>query len=125
MSRQVEHGLQIGVARLLQLVLDPQRTWWSGIDHAAQLSARYGADRKRRGVKRGLPDFVVLFGGKLLGIEIKTSHGRATPDQVELREDWRHLGAMYEIARSLDEVQIILEMYGVPVLRKMNFGRTR
>jgi len=125
MSRQVEHGLQIGVARLLQLVLDPALTWWSGIDHAAQLSARYGADRKRRGVKRGLPDFVVLFGGKLLGIEIKAGKGRATPDQVELCADWRALGALYEVARSLDEVQEILRMYGVPMLRKMSFGRTR
>ena len=31
-----EHALQVAVAHMLQVVLDPERTWWSAIDHARQ-----------------------------------------------------------------------------------------
>jgi hypothetical protein len=117
--RKLEHGLQVGVARLLGLVLDPDRTWWSAIDHAAQLSARYGADRKRRGVKRGLPDFLVLTATVVLGIELKAGKGKLTPEQSETATEWRRLGLFYEVARSLREVQDILELYGVPMVRRM------
>ena len=123
MSRQVEHGLQIGVARLLDLVLDPDKTWWSAIDHAAQLSARYGAERKRRGVKRGLPDILVLTATTVVGIELKAGRGKLTPEQLATSVAWRRLGWFYEVARSLREVQDILECYGVPMVRKMSFGR--
>jgi hypothetical protein len=118
-TRQVEHGLQVGVVRLLQLVLDPDRTWWSAIDHAAHLSARYGADRKRRGVKRGLPDILILTATAVVGIELKAKKGRITPEQLEVATEWRRLGLFYEVARSLREVQDILECYGVPMTRRM------
>jgi hypothetical protein len=118
-KRQLEHGLQVGVARLLDLVLDPDRTWWSAIDHAAHLSARYGAARKKRGVKRGLPDVLVLTATAVVGIELKAGKGKLTPEQLEMATEWRRLGLFYEVARSLREVQDILELYSVPMVRRM------
>jgi hypothetical protein len=124
MARQVEHGLQVAVARLLELCLDPALTWWSGIDHAARLGARYGADRKRRGVKRGIPDFLILVKGQpALGIEIKSETGRVSPEQKELRDDWRAIDHRYVICRSLGEVQQALNDNNVPMLRQMMVGR--
>jgi len=118
--KQVEHGLQVAVARLLELCLDPARTWWSGIDHAAKLGPRYGADRKRRGVKRGLPDFLIFVEDEPpLGLEIKTEDGRLQPSQRDLRSDWLRIGARYCIARSLREVQEMLVEHGVPMRQRM------
>lgn len=123
MARRVEHGLQIAVARLLELCLDPARTWWSGIDHAAQLGARYGADRKRRGVKRGIPDFLILVKGQsALGIEIKSDTGRMKPEQRDLRDDWLRIEHRYVVARSLAEVQQALNDNNVPMIRQMFVG---
>ena len=59
-----EHALQVAVAHMLQIVLDPEHTWWSAIDHGAgKLSKRAAGMMKARGVHRGLPDFIVLTNG--------------------------------------------------------------
>jgi hypothetical protein len=120
-----EHALQVAVAHMLQLVLDPERTWWSAIDHAAKLSPRYGADRKRRGVKPGMPDFIVMANhfvpAVIVGIELKYAKGKLSPAQIEVRDSWQLMGHMIYVARSLEEVQEILEHCHVPMLRRMNF----
>ena len=114
-----EHSLQIAVAHMLELVLDPELTWWTAIDHAAQLSARYGADRKRRGVKRGLPDFIIMFGAEVIGVELKTDKGRLSPPQVETASAWLKLAHVIYVARSLEEVHALLVRLGVPMRRRM------
>ena len=56
-----EHALQVAVAHMLQIVLDPERTWWSSIDAGAgKLSKRSAGMMKARGVKRGIPDIIIL-----------------------------------------------------------------
>lgn len=117
-----EHALQVAVAHMLQIVLDPERTWWSGIDHAAKLSARYGGDRKRRGIRPGLPDFIIMPQNMpVLGIELKTNKGKLSPPQIETAVAWIHMGHNIHVARSLEEVQEILEFCHVPMRRRMVF----
>lgn len=130
--KQLEHGLQVAVARMLELCLDPERTWWSGLDHAAKLSPRYGADRKRRGVKPGLPDFIVMpripYSSQflvrsplhaLIGIELKTKKGRLSPSQIAVSNAWTLMGHSIYVARSLKEVQEVLDHCRVPMRRRM------
>jgi hypothetical protein len=120
-----EHSLQIAVAHMLELVLEPELTWWTAIDHAAQLSARYGADRKRRGVKRGLPDFLLLYREPLqamanvMGLELKANKGRLSPEQKEVGGAWLAMGHGVYVARSLEDVQKILDHCRVPMRRRM------
>lgn len=124
-----EHALQIGVAQMLRTVLDPEKTWWTAIDHAARLSLRYGAERKRRGVKRGLPDIMIfLIDGlsthlkhHVIGIELKTDKGRLTPEQVDTALAWTMMGHVIYVARSLEEVYEILEFCRVPMRSRMTF----
>jgi hypothetical protein len=120
-----EHSLQVAVNHMLELVLDPEKTWYSAVDHAAQLSARYGAERKRRGVKRGLPDFIIIYdssmrGTTVLGLELKVGRGALSPEQRAVRDAWTDLGQRYFVARSLEEVQETLEHCRVPMRRRMN-----
>jgi hypothetical protein len=119
-----EHALQVAVAHMLQVVLDPERTWFSAIDHGAgKLSKRSAGMMKARGVKRGLPDIIILTDNIVpLGIELKTDKGKLTPEQREVGNAWIKLHAgVVHVARSLEEVQEILEFCGVPMLRRMNF----
>jgi len=115
-----EHALQVAVAHMLQLVLDPERTWWTAIDHGAgRLSKRAAGMMKARGVKRGLPDFLIMYRDEsfpcLIGIELKTDKGRLTPDQLLVAHQWEDMGHAIIVARSLEDVQSILDHMHVPV----------
>jgi len=55
MAKQSEHRLQIAVAHLLEVVLDPARTFWTALDHGAgKMTPASAGLRKARGVKAGL-----------------------------------------------------------------------
>ena len=126
-----EHALQVAVAHMLAIVLDPHLTWWSAIDHGAgKLSKRAAGMMKARGVKRGLPDFMLLWIGlspigarigNLVGIELKTESGTLSEAQAKTRLDWLSMGFTIYVARSLEQVQDILINCHVPMLRKMTF----
>src|SRR5262252_3116138 len=100
-----EHALQVAVAHMLQLVLDPERTWWSAIDHGVgKLSKRAAGMMKARGVKRGLPDIIIMFGfANLVGIELKTDTGKLSEEQKQVGADWLMMGHTIYLARSLEE----------------------
>ena len=134
--RHSEHALQVAVAHMLTVVLDPDRTWWSGIDHGAgKMSKAAGGMMKARGVKRGLPDIIILThfdicgaagAPFLLGIELKSEKGRSTPDQLLVADKWLEIGGsvhacFIEVAHSLEEVQDILERNNIPMCRRMTF----
>jgi len=120
-----EHALQVAVAHMLQLVLDPERTWWSAVDHGAgKLSKTAAGMMKARGVKRGLPDFIVMAyacAPSMIGIELKTEKGQLSDHQRAVGDAWRSMGFPVYVARSLEEVQEVLEHVRFPLLRRMNF----
>jgi hypothetical protein len=122
MAKQSEHRLQVAVAHMLTVVLDPELTWWSALDHGAGWMTPASAGlRKARGVRRGLPDFVILFKSGLLGIELKSNKGRLSPEQIETAEAWMVLGHHIAVARSLEDVQDILEAWEIPMRTRMTF----
>jgi len=122
MAKQSEHRLQIAVAHMLAVVLDPAQTFWSALDHGAGWMTPASAGlRKARGVKRGLPDIIILFKSGLLGIELKSDKGRLSPEQVETAEAWMALGHDIAVARSLEDVQEILEAWNIPMRTRMTF----
>jgi hypothetical protein len=117
-----EHALQVAVAHLLTVCLDPEKTWWSAIDHGAGKMAKRAAGMMRaRGVKRGLPDFIVLSRERMTAIELKADKGKLSPPQVELAVKWSALGFPVYVARSLEEVQEILEFRRIPMRNRMVF----
>ena len=113
---QSEHALQIAIAEYLGWVLHPP-VWWSGIDHAAKLSPRYGAQRKARGVKRGIADFLIIAPGpNILWIEVKRGDGRLTPEQRDFAAAMHAVNAWCVLCRSVEEVGKALDY--VRVARK-------
>ena len=119
-----EHSLQVAVKHMLDLILDPGEVWWSAIDHGVGKLTRAEAGlRKARGVKAGLPDFMFLPKGRpLLCIEMKTENGQLSWSQIACANDWLAMGSQgIYVARSLEEVQEILEHCCVPLRRRMQF----
>ena len=122
MAKQSEHALQVAVAHMLAVVLDPAQTFWTALDHGAGKMTRASAGlRKARGVKAGLPDFIILAEHMLLGIELKVDKGRLSPAQVETGHHWLSLGHDCVVARSLEDVQEILEAWEIPMRTRMTF----
>ena len=128
--KRLEHSLQIAVAHMLQVVLDPDKTWWTSIDHGVgKLGVVEAVNRKKRGVRAGLPDIILMIkimrlGTRpmlpiIIGIELKSAKGAATEAQRTVAIAWRAMGHSYELARSLEDVHDILVRNNVPMLRRM------
>jgi len=121
--RRPEQALHLAVAHMLDVVLDPDRTWWTSIDHGVgKLGWKEAGIRRARGVKPGIPDIILMpQDTPLIGIELKSATGYASEPQRLVAKAWLAMGHRCEMARSLEDVQDILDRYDVPVLRRMNF----
>ena len=106
-----EHMLQKACAKFLNHALPPD-VWFTAIDHATR-SAVEGQEKKARGVKPGLPDFMFKFGGRTVWIELKTEKGRVQDTQESVRDVLERNGDEWHVARSIDDVEAILRGYGL------------
>lgn len=68
---------------------------------------------KGMGVVAGIPDLIVIAGGRAYGLEMKTPAGRLSPVQKEMRARFIRSGAEYEVARSVEEARRVLAQWGV------------
>lgn len=109
-----EHALQGAVAAFLARAL-PAGCWHSSIDHAGT-SARHGALLKARGVRRGLPDILIICNTLTIWIELKTLDGRVSIEQREFADAVKGAGHCWWVARSVQDVQDLLRGAGI-VLR--------
>ncbi|HEY0140391.1 MAG TPA: hypothetical protein VGF48_05810 [Thermoanaerobaculia bacterium] len=53
----------------------------------------------------GLPDIVVVLGGRHVGIEVKSRRGIQSPAQQEFERKLRAAGGVYILARSVEDVE--------------------
>jgi hypothetical protein len=92
MARREEWQEQKKLARLLDRWLDPACSFWTATDPVAS-SAFSGAIRKQRGVKPGVPDVLVWYRGKSIGLELKSRRGQCSRSQRLAREALLRAGA--------------------------------
>jgi hypothetical protein len=69
--------------------------------------------RKKRGVKPGLPDILVLNSGGLITIELKSRRGQCSPSQRAVREALLRAGAQWWVCRSASAAMWALRESGV------------
>jgi hypothetical protein len=119
--RRPEQALHIAAADFLTRALRAP-TWWSSIDHAAKLGPVAASMRKRRGVKAGISDILVIHPESPLGhaplvvwIELKSEAGEQSDPQMDFEEAMLRCGCLYYIARSLDEIEGFLKGVGIPL----------
>jgi hypothetical protein len=55
-----------------------------------------------QGVRRGVPDVILIYAGRTYGLEIKAAGGRATPAQLDALTAMRAAGATTAITAGLD-----------------------
>lgn len=62
----------------------------------------------------GIPDILGVYKGRLFAVEVKTAVGRLRPEQIEWKEKLESNGALWTIARSVDDIAaFIKEKFGI------------
>lgn len=72
-------------------------------------AARQVAKHKLLGMLVGFPDLLVIHGGRIVGLEVKSPKGRQTDAQKAVQSQFIENGAEYEVVRSADDVARIFE----------------
>lgn len=65
------------------------------------------------GMVAGLPDLIILRGGEVFALELKSAKGRVSPSQHLVHAAMQEAGAKTSIANDLDKALITLECWGV------------
>lgn len=126
-----EDALQIAAATLLRLGLSDSVVWWH-TPNGGSRNKREAVKLKRMGARAGVPDLAfILPDGRAAFIELKAKGGRAidgrktrpgrlSTEQETFRDDAQASGALWALARSVDDVQTILTGWGLPLSIKLD-----
>jgi VRR-NUC domain len=72
-----------------------------------------GTRLQRLGLRKGVPDLVILHSGRIIGLEVKSPGGTLSREQKEFRVEWERAGGVYGVARSVEEGTALLEAWEV------------
>jgi hypothetical protein len=111
-SRRQEWAEQTKLAEMLDKYLDPADTFWTSLENKP-ISRLSGIFQKKRGVRSGLPDELVIWRGKPIFIELKSRAGVASKAQKQIRAKLLPAGADWWLARSARAAMMALHLSGV------------
>ena len=113
--RHAEWSEQIRLTRLLTRYL-PDNVFWSAMENAPR-SALAGYLAKKRGVKPGLADIMVVCGGRVIFVEMKSPAGVPSKTQRQVCKELRAAGADWYCVRSAVAALVALRRSNVPFRR--------
>ena len=87
--------------------------FWFHPANGGKRSWSEGKSFKALGVVAGVPDLIILKGGEVFGLELKSASGRVQPSQRLVHAAMQEAGAKTAIAKGLDEALTVLEFWGV------------
>ena len=106
-----ETDLQKSVVQWLDLVKPD--AYWFHVPNESKAHINHRRKLKAMGVKAGVADLVfVMPGGRVGFIELKHGKGRQSDSQKGFANAMAVLGAPYQLARSIGEVEGILKAWG-------------
>ena len=103
------------IAEFLDLAL-PAEAFWSSIDMGPASSKKVGGLRKKRGLKAGLPDMIIVFSGITLWLELKAPGGTLSAAQRKVRFALLANDHHWALARSIDDVVVACAKAHIPLL---------
>jgi hypothetical protein len=123
-SQRQEWTEQTRLAEMLGEYLDPADTFWTSLENKP-LSRLSGIFQKKRGVRSGLPDVLVIWRGKPIFVELKSRAGVASKAQKQIRLEMLPAGADWWLARSARAAMMALCLSGVVFRRPRNPPRLK
>lgn len=87
--------------------------FWFHPANGGKRSWSEGKSFKAMGVVAGVPDLIILKGGEVFGLELKSTSGRTSRQQMAVHQAMHDAGAKTAITFGLDEALVTLECWGV------------
>lgn len=110
-----EEQIQGAVAEYLDAAL-PDDAVWMHVPNGGHRHPAVAAKLKWLGVKPGVPDIFIVWRGRSIFIELKAHKGTLSDAQKAMQQRLVLSGAVvFEVARSVDEVEAFLRGVGVPL----------
>tara|TARA_R110002096_G_scaffold375919_1_gene569715 strand:+ start:153 stop:545 length:393 start_codon:yes stop_codon:yes gene_type:complete len=111
-----EHKEQAKFVNMLKCLKPELNDYWFATPNGGKRDIGTAMKLKKEGVKRGIPDFIVLYPNALycgLLIEFKRPDGKGvvSKDQKRVMAALNKVGYLCEIALTADEAWVILETY--------------
>jgi len=116
-TEPTESQLHATVAQYLDWALMPPALYTTFPAGWGVLTRATAGRLKGAGLKQGMPDMLVFFAGRCLGIELKSWRGKLTLVQVEMHTKLEKAGIFVAVCSSLDEVLDFLRDHGIPLRR--------
>lgn len=108
-----EDQLQMAIIDNLSARGNPNVIWYH-IPNQGYRGAGYGAKLKAMGVRSGVPDLAfVLEDGSAAFLELKSSTGDVSREQMDFAKKCFRMGVKHEFARDIDTALSILTEWGV------------
>jgi VRR-NUC domain len=116
-----EDDLQVSVAAHLDWMLKPPATYTSighggfSLGNTREEAIRRGARMKKRGVKPGWPDVLIIWNFRPFFLELKSKVGVLSADQKRVHAEIFAAGGSVAVCRSVDEAILHLKKMGIPL----------
>lgn len=111
-TRPTETAIHRAVVQLLTLTCAPDVVWMH-IPNGEARNRAVAGKLKGLGVQAGVPDLLLLRGGRARFVELKRPGGRLSPVQREMRAALVGAGASVEVVTSVDEMAAWLKREGL------------
>lgn len=111
-AKMQEQQLHKAVYELLSAILTPE-TFATTFPAGGGGRVR-GAVLKSMGLKAGVPDWLIVHGGKAYFIELKAPEGSLSKEQIYCFPKLEAAGASIMVCRSLNDVTAALAIWNIP-----------
>lgn len=115
LSASTESQIQRAVVRYLDFALPAGEALYFAVPNGGLRNLRVAQQLKAEGVKSGVADIIIIWRGRVIGCELKTSKGQMSPSQKEWANALTLAGGVYFIARSVDDLEARLDAIGIPL----------
>jgi len=110
-----EEQLQVSLANYLdQRELETKAFKWFHVPNGGKRGILTATKLEAQGVKRGVPDVCILLsGGKVMFVELKTEVGTLTSDQKQFGQDITSLGHFYHVVKGSHPIDVVQKVSAI------------
>lgn len=108
-----EQALAEAVNSFLSVAL-PREAFYCHVPNEGKRSYAAAAHLLRQGMRAGVPDYLIVYGGRVSWIELKSKRGSLSEAQKRVHRELRNAGCEVVVARSIAEVALALEGWNIP-----------
>lgn len=110
---ETEDALQIATKTFFDYALPADCLYWH-TPNGARVRPGVAKKMKAFGVLSGVPDFIILYGGKTFFLELKSKNGVLSKEQRDFRDMVMAQGFDWKLARNQTEVELAISAFGIP-----------